>query len=124
MAQGERENVKRRNLQINFKVIPAREQRYPTCGDYWCDEDGVWQFRVTRMGNLFYEILVLIHELTEWAMCEVIGIREPEIKKFDEMFEAELITRQVKEELHREADKDAERKRRMLEQKETFRRAN
>lgn len=81
--------MKRHNVQINVKVIPASEQRYPTCGDYWLDESGVWQFRVSRMGNLFYEMLVLIHELTEWAMCQVIGIQEPEIKAFDEMFEEE-----------------------------------
>lgn len=81
--------MKRKNLQICFKVIPAKEQRYPTCGDYWQDADGVWQFRVSRMGNLFYEVLVLIHELTEWAMCQVIGIQEPDIKAFDEKFEYE-----------------------------------
>ncbi len=81
--------MKRKNLQINFKVIPAAEQRYPTSGDYWQDEHGVWQFRVTRMGNLFYEILVLIHELTEWAMCQAVGIKVKEIDRFDMMFEAE-----------------------------------
>ena len=81
--------MKRKNLKINFEVIPSSQQRYPTCGDYWLDEKGVWQFRVSRMGNLFYEILVLIHELTEWAMCEVIGIKETDIMKFDEMFEKE-----------------------------------
>ncbi len=42
----------------------------------------------------------------------------------DEMLEAELINRQVKEELHREAEKEAERKRKQFEQKETFKRAN
>jgi hypothetical protein len=41
------------------------------------------------MGNIFYETLVLIHELTEWAMRQVVGIPEPEIKFFDEKFEAE-----------------------------------
>lgn len=81
--------MKRKNLQINFRIIPAPEHRYPTLGDYWQDADGVWQFRVSRMGNLFYEILVLIHELIEWAMCEAVGIPEPEIKDFDVRFEAE-----------------------------------
>ena len=42
----------------------------------------------------------------------------------DEMLEAELINRQVKEELSREAEKDAGRKRKAIEQKETFRKAN
>ena len=81
--------MKRKNLRIEFQVIPSSEQRYPTCGDYWEDKNGVWQFRVSRMGNLFYEILVFVHELTEWAMCQVAGIREPDIKAFDEKFEKE-----------------------------------
>ena len=81
--------MKRKNLQINFKVIPSSEQHYPTCGDYWQDAEGVWQFRVSRMGNLFYEILVLVHELTEWAMCQAIGIRTSEIDRFDMKFEKE-----------------------------------
>lgn len=42
----------------------------------------------------------------------------------DEMLEAELINRQVQEELHREHDKDLERKKRQIQQKETFRKAN
>jgi len=81
--------MKRKPLRINFQVIPSREQRYPTVGDYWQDKDGVWQFRVSRMGNLFYEILVFVHELVEWAMCESVGIREQEITDFDVLFEAE-----------------------------------
>jgi hypothetical protein len=39
----------------------------------------------------------------------------------DEMLEAELINRQVQEELHREHDKDMERKKRQYQQKEVFR---
>ena len=42
----------------------------------------------------------------------------------DDMLEAELINRQVKDELEREADKEAMRKRKQQEQKETFRQAN
>lgn len=42
----------------------------------------------------------------------------------DDMLEAELINRQVKEELEREAQKELDRKRKQLEQKETFRKAN
>jgi hypothetical protein len=42
----------------------------------------------------------------------------------DDMLEAELINRQVKEELTREAEKEQERKRKQQVQKETFRQAN
>ena len=79
--------MKRKPLRINFQVIPRREQRYPTVGDWWQDKDGVWQFRVTRMGNLFYEILVFVHELVEWAMCQAVGITVEEVDKFDIQFE-------------------------------------
>jgi|LauGreDrversion4_2_1035121.scaffolds.fasta_scaffold232211_3 hypothetical protein len=42
----------------------------------------------------------------------------------EERLEADLINRQVHEELEREAEKERERKRKQEEQKETFRRAN
>ena len=42
----------------------------------------------------------------------------------EERLEADLINRQVKEELEREAEKERERKHKQEEQKETFRRAN
>jgi hypothetical protein len=42
----------------------------------------------------------------------------------DDRLEADLINRQVKEELEREAEKERERKHKQEEQKETFRRAN
>ncbi len=50
------------------------------------------------MGNLFYEVLVLIHELVEWSMCQAIGIPEPDIKAFDEKFEAERAAGKWKDE--------------------------
>jgi hypothetical protein len=42
----------------------------------------------------------------------------------DEKLEAELINRQVNEELQREHEKEQERKRKQLEQKATFKKAN
>ena len=77
----------RPNLRIEVRVIPGSEQRYETAGDYYEDADGVWQFRISRMGNRLYEMLILIHELTEWAMCEAVGIKEQDITDFDVQFE-------------------------------------
>ena len=42
----------------------------------------------------------------------------------DEKLESELINRQVQEEMHREHEKELERKRKQMEQKETFKKAN
>jgi hypothetical protein len=81
--------MNRPNLRIEFRVVDSSEMRDIQADDYWEDENGVWQFRVVRMGNLLYEIMVFAHALTEWAMCQVIGISEPEIKSFDDKFLAE-----------------------------------
>ena len=77
----------RKRLRINVEVIPLREMRYPSAGDYWLDKDGVWQFRIVEMHNLLYVVLILIHELFEWAGCRVAGIRMEDIDAFDMKFE-------------------------------------
>ncbi len=74
-------------LKINIKTIPSEKQRYPTVGDYWYDEDGVLQIRVTEMGNEFYEKMIVIHELIEEALTKKRGLSEPEILDFDIAFE-------------------------------------
>lgn len=74
-------------MEINFKVIPHKEQRYDTVGDYWLDSKGVMQFRVSAMGNPLYEQAVFLHEFVEWSLTQARGITEQSITNFDEMFE-------------------------------------
>ncbi len=74
-------------MRIEFKVIPHEQQRYPTVGDYWLDENGVWQFRVSDMGNPIYEKAVLLHEFIEWSLTQQRGISEESISEFDIEFE-------------------------------------
>ncbi|MEI6580799.1 MAG: hypothetical protein WCO07_01360 [bacterium] len=69
---------------IQFKIIPAKEQRYDTCGDYFPTKEG-YQFRVSKW-NSDYEFLVLMHELTEWYLTQKRGIPEKSISKFDIWF--------------------------------------
>lgn len=33
-------------MRILIETIPISEMRYPTCGDYWYDKEGVLQVRV------------------------------------------------------------------------------
>jgi hypothetical protein len=66
---------------IQFKVIPAKKQRYETCGDYYPTKEG-YQFRVSKW-DADYEFLVLMHELTEWYLTQKRGISEKSISKFD-----------------------------------------
>jgi hypothetical protein len=72
---------------IQFKTIPAKKQRYETCGDYY-PEKGIWQFRVSNW-TPEYEFLVLMHEFTEWFLTQKRGINEKEISKFDIWFNEE-----------------------------------
>jgi hypothetical protein len=76
-------------MNVVAKSIPSQEHRYPTCGDYWMDENGIKQFRVSEMNNDDYHFLVFIHELIEEHLTSKRGIKEPDIKAFDEMFEKE-----------------------------------
>jgi hypothetical protein len=73
---------------INSKVIPHSEHRYETVGDYWYPNSTTMELRVSDMGNSDYEFLVQIHELIEAHLCRKRGISEPDIKAFDEAFEA------------------------------------
>lgn len=73
--------------EIHFKTIAHKDHRYPTVGDYW-DDKTVVEFRVSNMDS-DKEFLVLIHELVEWFMTLRRGLLEPDIKKFDLLFEKE-----------------------------------
>lgn len=78
-------------MRILIQTIPHDQQRYETLGDYWQDEDGTYQVRVSEMPDWRYEILIVIHELAEFFSCLHAEIKEPDIKAFDELFEAERL---------------------------------
>ena len=75
-------------LNIRIKTIPHSEQRYNTCGDYFVDEEGVMQFRISDLGDSIKELGILIHELIESFLCILRGIKWDDIDKFDKEFEA------------------------------------
>ena len=74
-------------MNIEFKVIPHKDQRYATCGDYWITDD-VWHVRVSRMSDRRYEWLVFLHELIECTLCKVRGVKLDDIDSFDIAYEA------------------------------------
>jgi hypothetical protein len=74
-------------MKINIETIPHGEQRYPTVGDYWDDEAGVVQVRVSDMKDWRYEALVAVHELVEMFLTKHRDIAEPCISEFDIKFE-------------------------------------
>lgn len=86
-------------MNINIKTIKNRHQRYPTVGDYWFENDGDIQIRISNMGNTDYEFLVAIHELIECYLTKKRGISEESITAFDMKFEEER-----KDTMHRMED--------------------
>jgi hypothetical protein len=73
--------------EIILKAIDHKKHRYITCGDYY-QIGKKWKIITSRM-NADMEFLVLIHELVEWYLTQQRGIKEPDIKAFDEKFENE-----------------------------------
>jgi hypothetical protein len=74
---------------IIIKTIPHKEHRYETPGDYWRDDDGTRQIRVSKCSDWRYELLIAVHELIEFGLLDCWCISEPDVKAFDEMFEKE-----------------------------------
>ena len=74
-------------MNIYTKVIPHNEQRYETCGDWWFDENGDLQIRVSFMNNWKFESLIAIHEQSEALECKSKGIDEKDVMAFDLKFE-------------------------------------
>ena len=74
---------------VVIEVIPHKEQRYPTAGD--------WQFlgkdliiRVSDMNNWKSEMAVARHEFDEACLCLSRGIKGEDVDNFDFLFEKEL----------------------------------
>jgi hypothetical protein len=73
-------------VKIVIESIPHDQHRYPTTGDYWQDEDGTLQVRVSNIGpdDERMQFLVALHEMIEMTLCAFRGIAEPDIKAWDE----------------------------------------
>jgi len=75
-------------MKIQLRTIPHTKQKYETCGNYWVDQNGVRQIRVSDMGNEDYAFLVGLHEQIEQHLCLKRGITEESISAFDIAYEA------------------------------------
>lgn len=75
-------------MKIVIETIPHSDQRYPTSGDYFWDQDGTMHIKVSDLGNDDYALLVAIHELVEGVLCKKRGITDDVITAFDVGFEA------------------------------------
>lgn len=72
------------------KALPIEMQRFTTLGDWLEISPGCFEIRISHMTNWKHEFLVLIHELTEWAICQAMGVSTEEADAFDAMWEREI----------------------------------
>jgi hypothetical protein len=83
------EEGKRKLPEVVIRVIPHSQHRYSTSGDYYEVGEGKWVIEVSEVGDARYEFLVAIHELVEWFLLWLRGVKEEEVRAFDLWWEEE-----------------------------------
>ena len=73
--------------EVVIDIIPHKQQRYETVGDWKRDKNGTLVIKVSDMGDKRYAMLVAIHELVETLLCEHDGVKEEDVTAFDIAFE-------------------------------------
>ena len=73
-------------MKFDFRIIPHHKERYDSVGDYFI-RHGVWNFRVSRMQDKRYCWLVFLHEIIEWTICKLMGVKVRDIDRFDIAYE-------------------------------------
>lgn len=69
-------------MKIIIETIPHERQRYNTQGDWFLDDNGDLQIRVSEAAG-HEPFLIAYHELTEAYLCLSRGITDKDLDKFD-----------------------------------------
>src|SRR5258708_82904 len=73
-------------MRANFVVIPHKQQRYETVGDWWWDGGDI-EFRVSKLSQRRYELLVFLHELIGVFLCSEASVMTEEVDEWDADYE-------------------------------------
>lgn len=75
-------------MNIIIKVIPESEQRDEVNGaDWFFDQNGDLQVRVSPLSDWRYEVLLGIHEAVEAVLCKYDGVTQAQVDEFDLEFD-------------------------------------
>lgn len=74
-------------MNISIRSIPHKSHRYPTCGDWWLEDDTL-HIRVSEEMPERSQQLVVLHELAEFFMCNANGVTQESVDHFDMNYEA------------------------------------
>lgn len=72
-------------LVVRLQVVPQREQRYGTEGD-WLWADNTLEVRISREvgdDDPRYGLLMFVHELVEALLCRSMGVTATQVDTFD-----------------------------------------
>ncbi len=72
---------------FTVEVIPHKDQRYPTPGDWKLYASGDVAVFVSDLGNWKYHALMGVHELCEALICLEMGVSQEQVDEFDLAFE-------------------------------------
>lgn len=75
-------------MKIVIETIPHANQRYSTCGDWFYDEEGTLQIKVSELSDWRMSACVALHEMAESFMCRHSDITQVMVDTFDKEFEA------------------------------------
>jgi hypothetical protein len=76
-------------MKLTVEILPYKDMRYNTYGDYFYDKSNTLRFQIVDHSNDVYTKLTLIHELVEQLLLEVKGITPDDVDRFDFDFESD-----------------------------------
>lgn len=68
---------------VKIETVSPKEMRYRTVGDWFFTGPGCLTIQVADTKNWVYNMLVAVHELIEVICCQIEGVTEKQIDKFD-----------------------------------------
>jgi len=74
-------------MNIHVHVIPHKQQRYDTCGDWFYDTNNTLHIKVSELPDARFERLVAIHEIIEATLCDEANVDEADVTAFDVAYE-------------------------------------
>lgn len=77
-------------MDIHVRIIPNDQHREGITGaDWYFDNAGNLEVRISQMSDTRYEAALAIHEIVEAVLCRFAGVTVQEVDEFDKKWEAE-----------------------------------
>jgi len=71
-------------MDIHVKIIPNDQHRPGITGaDWWFDESGNLEVRISKMSDSKYESVLAVHEVVEAVLCRYAGVTHEAVDAFD-----------------------------------------